>query len=140
MLRHSYAFGGFYAVAGNADSCVVARQETDIWRPANDPAKVLLAFAELVVDQRDQGVHRSGFILTIRLNHDSRAFACGEHHDTHNAFGVDAAGVAFKIDFTLEAGGELGEFGGGSGVQAQFVDDFNVAFLHYRVIPVPQVC
>jgi len=86
----------------------------------------LLAFAEVVVDQTDERVHRRLGIITNGFDRDRSPFAGRQHHYAHNTFTVDAPTVALQPDFTLEGARQLRELGGSPGMKPQLVDDFDV--------------
>ena len=58
----------------------------------------------------------------------------GQHHHAHDALGVDAPAIAGKVHFAGKAAGQLGEFGGGARVQAEFVIDLENGFDHGRPV------
>jgi hypothetical protein len=74
------------------------------------------------------------FVGAVRFQRHLRALAGGQHHDAHDRLGVDAASVARQPDVALELGGQLGEFGGSAGVQAQLVDDLEFLLNHILVV------
>src|SRR5688500_6278892 len=80
---------------------------------------ISLPFAELVGDERLDGVERRRLVLALGLELDARAQARGEHHHAHDALGVHAPGVARDEELRLEAPGELGELGRGARVQPE---------------------
>jgi hypothetical protein len=86
-------------------------------------ARRLLAFAELVVDERSDGVGRLLLVLAFGLEFDFGAEAGGQHHDAHDALGVDAAAVAGHEHLALEAAGQFRELGRRAGVKAQLIAD-----------------
>ena len=51
------------------------------------------------------------------------ANAGSQHHDAHDAFGVDAPLTLGKPDFTGETAGQLGQFGGGARMQPELIAD-----------------
>ena len=70
------------------------------------------------------------FVRAVGFDGDGRALCGGEHHQSHDAFAVDAVAVARYPDVALEGGGRLNEFARRAGVQAEFVDDFDFLFEH----------
>src|SRR5450830_751001 len=74
-----------------------------------------LAFPEFVGHQRQQSVH--GFLLAraLGLEADRAAQAGSQHHDAHDALGIDAAFALGNPDFAGETARELGELGRGPG-------------------------
>src|SRR5574343_760251 len=94
------------------------------------------SFPELVLDQGLQGSHCGVCVGAAGVDGDGAALGGGQHHDTHDAFGIDALAVAFEPDFTLVCAGGLGQLGGGAGMQAQLVDDFCFLARHRCVFPV----
>ena len=66
----------------------------------------------------------------LGLERHLRALAGGEHHHAHDALGVDAAAVARHRDVALVLRRELRELGRRARVQAELVDDLNLALLH----------
>src|SRR5438046_1541591 len=82
---------------------------------------VLLALAELVVDEGAQRRHGGLLVVTFRLDLDFAAQSGGQHHHAHDALGVDAAAVAAQEDLAAEVPGELAELGRCAGVQAELV-------------------
>src|SRR5258708_38303897 len=94
-------------------------------------APALFPFPESVADQPEQGHHRLGFIRTVGLDHDGRAFGGGEHHHAHDALGIDPAAVARDPYVGGEFAGELRELGRRARVQPQLVGDLNFPLLHF---------
>ena len=84
----------------------------------------------LVVHQRQQGVH--GFLLlrTAGFQLDGGTQPGGQHHDAHDALGVDAALAAAHPDVAGKAACQLGELGRGPGVQAQLIADGRTGLDH----------
>src|SRR5690606_39706705 len=72
------------------------------------------AFAELVVDEGQQGRHRLLLALAAGLQRDFRAQAGGQHHHAHDALGVDAPLAAADPHLAGKAAAQLGELGGGA--------------------------
>ena len=66
------------------------------------PCCRLLPFAELVVDQRNQGIQGGLLVIAFGLDLDLAAQACGQHHHAHDALGVDATAIARKVHLALE--------------------------------------
>ena len=54
----------------------------------------------------------------------------GQHHDPHDTLAVDFAPTAQQPNLGVEARRQGNEFGGGAGVQSQFVDDDDFPFQH----------
>ena len=92
--------------------------------------EALFAFAKLVVDQRDQSVHGFLRLITDGFELDARANASRQHHDTHDAFGVDATLAFADPHFTRKTACEFGELGGRTGMQAQFIADGDRGLRH----------
>src|SRR4051812_46003032 len=95
---------------------------------ATDPSSAvvacgLLAFAELVVDESDDGGHRLRLVLALRLDLDLGAQACRQHHHAHDALGIDATTVPREEDLAAKAAGQLGELGRRARMQAELVTD-----------------
>src|SRR5262245_26806453 len=88
------------------------------------------AFAELVLDQPEDGGERGVGVLAVGLDLHRAADAGGEHHHAHDALRVDAPAAAREPDLALEAARQLSELGGSAGMQAQLVDDFRVGARH----------
>src|SRR5687767_8568678 len=84
---------------------------------------ILLTFAELVLDQCAQGVHRCLLVLTVGLDFDLAAGTGGQHHHAHDALGVDAAAVAAHVNVALKTARQLGQLGRCAGVQAELIAD-----------------
>src|SRR3569623_2060327 len=82
-----------------------------------------LPFAEPVADQREQRVHRFLLALAVGLDRDLGAYTGGQHHDAHDALGIDAARAATEPDVAREAARQLGELGRGARMQAQLIAD-----------------
>ena len=70
------------------------------------------------------------FIFSVKLEKQVSAFACGEQHERHNTFCVDERLFFSRAYGAAVASGGAGEFGGGAGVQAEFVDYFELAANH----------
>src|SRR5690242_6320630 len=81
----------------------------------------LFLFAETGGDQLLDRLHRFGLVRPVRLDHDARAFGRGEHHDSHDAFSVDAPSVAAYPHFALELTGNLRELRRSPGMQPEAV-------------------
>ena len=73
--------------------------------------RTLFAFTKLVIDQGQQSVHGFMFALALGFHLDLRANAGGQHHDAHDAFGVDATLALADPHLTGKTASELGEFG-----------------------------
>src|SRR5690606_22938736 len=87
-------------------------------------------FAEAAVDEVDQRIH--GFLLALAAGFqgDRAAVAGGQHHDAHDAFGIDAAFVALYPDVTRKLAGGLRQACRGAGMQPELVDDLYLSFNH----------
>ena len=90
----------------------------------------LLPFAELVRDERRDGLQGRGFVGAVGFDGDARALGGGKHHYAHDAFGVDSASVAAHPHFRGKLPGELREFRRRPRVQAEPVNDFNFPLQH----------
>src|SRR5262245_26494264 len=97
--------------------------------PAPGPRKSF-PFPELVADQLDQRGHGLFLVRAVGLDGDDRALGRRQHHDPHDALGVDAAAFARDPDLGGELGRELRKLRGSPGMQAQLVYDLNFPLLH----------
>ena len=90
----------------------------------------LFALAEVVVDEVGQRLHGGGFVCAFcfQLNHG--AFGGGQHHQTHDAFAVDAVAVFGDPDFAWNWEAVWVNLLEARACQAEFVDDFDFLFEH----------
>jgi hypothetical protein len=96
------------------------------------PRERLLPLAELVVDQRNNPIHRRLLVAALGFDLDFAAHARGQHHHAHDAFGVNSPAVAAHEDLALKAAGQLGELGRSPRMQAQLIADADVGLDHGR--------
>ena len=88
-----------------------------------------LAFAEVVGDEGQGGVHGVLFVGAVGFDH--HLDPCRPPASSpHDALGVDPAHPLAIQTSHFELAGQLGEFGGCAGVQPQLVDDFGFGGQH----------
>jgi hypothetical protein len=92
----------------------------------------LLPFAELVVDERDDRVHRRLLIGPGGFDLDGGADAGRQHHHAHDALGIHAPIVSRHEHIALKAAGQLGQLCRGTRMQAQLIDDGYSCLDHWR--------
>src|SRR3546814_495191 len=80
------------------------------------PEERLFLFAELALEQGLDIVQGLLSIGALCIDLDSHTHAGGQHHDTHDAFGIDALGAARDKDFTAESARQLSQLGSGTGM------------------------
>ena len=88
------------------------------------------AFAKFVIKERQQSLHGLLFLLSRGFEFNLYTQARRQHHDTHDALGVDSAVVSAEPDFARKRAGQFGEFGRCPGVQAQFIADGHAGLNH----------
>ena len=62
-----------------------------------------------------------GLVLALRIDLDSHPQPCCQHHDPHDALGIDALRPTGDENITVIATRKLGELGGCTRMQSQFV-------------------
>ena len=87
-------------------------------------------FLELASDQVGDGVERGVGVGAIGAYGDDRAVAGGEHHQAHDALAIDFLAILLDEDVGLEAIGRFDKLGGGTGVDAELVEDGEILFGH----------
>src|SRR4051812_16195988 len=71
----------------------------------------LFIFPKTACHKLRDRLHRVGFVVAARFYGNRRTFCSGEHHHTHDAFGVDALATSAQPDFALESTCNLSELG-----------------------------
>ena len=93
-------------------------------------AHALLSLAEARGYQFHDLRHRFTLVAAVNVQGERAALTGGQHHYAHDAFAVYPFTVLFDFHFGFERRGEVHEFGGGPGMQAQLVYDFDVLREH----------
>ena len=84
---------------------------------------ILLSFVEAVFNKGFDLGEGFEFVGAGDAEVEFGAFGGAEHHDAHDAFAVDGFTVTGELRFSGEAAGEVDQLDGGSGMEAQFIDD-----------------
>ena len=82
-------------------------------------------FAAIVMKPDNVPIVGLVFLLAQGLEQHLATQACCQHHDAHDALGIDAATIAGNPNFAGKLAGRLRQLGGGTCVQSELVDDFN---------------
>ena len=88
------------------------------------------SFVELARKQIRDGSDDSLLIRPISANGQRRAYACSQHHHTHDALGVDLATAADQPYGSFESLNELHQLGRRTRMQAELVGNDNLLFKH----------
>src|SRR5690606_41014014 len=84
---------------------------------------VLFVFAKLGVEQGLDIAQRLFGVLASGVDHYRHAHAGRQHHDAHDALGIDALRTARDEHFTGITARKLRQLGSGPGMQTQLVAD-----------------
>src|SRR5690242_2845523 len=95
------------------------------------PRSRSLPLAEAVADERAKRFHRLDLVGAGHFERDLRSLPRGEHHDAHDALGVDLAAIALDLHVAVEFRGELRELRRRTRVQPELVDDLDFAAKHF---------
>jgi hypothetical protein len=122
-----------YANAGQHqahDACRLLASADAALTPAS---RALFVFPEPVRDQLYETVSRFLFVLARSDDAQFRAAGSRQHHDPHDALAVDPLPILREIDAAREGRGGGDKLGGGTGMQAELVDDGDRTFLNVRM-------
>ena len=90
----------------------------------------LLRLAETLLYQFLERIECGSGILAIGFEPEAGALGCGQHHDTHDALGIDALRIPVDVYFGTVAIGNGDELAGRTGMQAELVDDGDISADH----------
>src|SRR5690606_35381096 len=86
--------------------------------------------AETRFDEFDERRQRFILVDSVGLDEQRAALSGGQHHDTHDALGIDAPALASHPHFGGKTGRYLGDAGRWPGVYTQIVDDDHLRATH----------
>src|SRR5690606_10795964 len=84
------------------------------WPVVKDVGAALFLLTELAVEQGADVLQRAIRVLALRIDGNRHPQSGSQHHDPHDALGVDALIATRDVNIALIASGELSELGGGT--------------------------
>jgi hypothetical protein len=96
---------------------------------------VSLILSEFIVDQLFQSSNGRCLVNTASSNRYAGIFGSRQHHNTHDALGIDLSAVAREGDMATELAGQFDQLGGRAGVQSEFVPNQDFGFDHAGEVP-----